>query len=78
MGCCVRGLIRAAWLFGVWDVVDADDEAVLHVLGLGHYLPRVPFWLVWRTAVVDRAEGLGLMMSEVIGPAFHGGCTVVL
>ena len=28
---------------------------------------------MWRTAVVDRTEGLGLMMSEVVGPAFHGG-----
>ena len=78
MGRCVLGLIRAAWLFGVWEVVGAGDEAVLRVLGLGHYLPRVPFWLVWRTAVVDRAEGLGLMMSEVIGPAFHGGHSSVV
>ena len=73
LGLCARGMICAAWPFGVWSVDTAEDEAVLHVLGLEHYLPRVPFWLVWRTAVVDRAEGLGLLMSEVVGPAFHGG-----
>ena len=70
---CLWSLICASWLFGVWDVVDADDKVVLHLLGLEHYLPCVPFWLMWKTVVVDRAKGLGLMMCEVIGPAFRVG-----
>ena len=27
---------------------------------------------------MDRTEGLGLMMSEVVGPAFHGGHSSVV
>ena len=73
LGRCARGLIRAAWPFGLWVVDGASDMAVLRKLGLEGYAPRVPFWMVWRAAVVDRAEGLGLLMNEVVGPAFHGG-----
>lgn len=73
LGHCARGLIRVVWPFGLWTMDDASDRAVLCKLGLEGYLPNVPFWMVWRAVVVDRAEGLGLLMNEVVGLAFHGG-----
>ena len=44
------------------------------VLDLGQYGPRIPFGNVRKTAVVKSVEGLGLLMSDVVGlVAYHGG-----
>ena len=70
---CAHGLIGVAWTLGIWDVVTDDDDVVVHVLDLGSYGPRIPFWKVWKTTVVQSVEDLGLLMNDVVGPVYHGG-----
>jgi hypothetical protein len=39
---------------------------------LTHYGLAVPFFVAWKAAVIE-SEGLGVMVREVVGPAYHGG-----
>ena len=72
VGRCARGLVRAAWPLGVWSCGSDDERSVAEALCLSHYGPAVPFFLVWKAAVVE-CEGLGVVMREVVGPAYGGG-----
>ena len=53
LGWCVRGLGRAAWPLGVWCGGSEDGWAVVRALHLTHYGLAVPFFVVWKAAVVD-------------------------
>ena len=72
VGRCARGLVRATWPLGVWCGGLEDGRAVIRALHLTHYGLAVPFFVVWKAAVVE-SEGLGVMVREVVGPAYHGG-----
>ena len=68
LGRCARSLVRVAWYDAVW----LQDEVTRAVgLGDGGRGGSVPFCSLWRAAVGDGTQ-LGLLMGNVIGPAYVG------